>query len=52
MTNSVSNEVVLLSPSEERQSWASKNPRHVGADFHQRLKSSGQLNEDDEGHYV
>ena len=45
MTNTVSNEVVLL-PSEEKQSWASKNPsrRHVGANFHQ---SSGQLDVDD-----
>ena len=34
--------------SEEKQSWASKNPRRVGADFHQRLKSSGQLDVDDE----
>ena len=34
--------------SEEKQRWASKNPRRVGADFHQRLKSSGQLDEDDE----
>ena len=48
MTDTVSSEVVLLLPSEEKQSWASKNPRCVGADFHQRLKSSGQLDVDDE----
>ena len=48
MTNTTSNEVFLHLPSEEKQRWASKNPRHVGADFHQRLKSSGQLDVDDE----
>ena len=48
VTNTVSNEVFLLLSSEEKQSWASKNPRRVGADFHQRLKSSGQLDVDDE----
>ena len=36
---------------EERQSWASKNPMRVGADFHQRLKSSGQLDVDDDDWY-
>ena len=36
---------------EERLSWASKNPRRVGADFHQRLKSSGQLDVDDDNWY-
>ena len=40
--------MVLLSPSEEKQSWASKTPRCVGADFHLRLKSSGQLDVDNE----
>ena len=39
---------MVLLPSEEKQSWASKNPRRVGADFHLRLKSSGQLDVDDE----
>ena len=48
MTNTVSNETVLLLPSEEKQSRASKKPRCVGADFHLRLKSSGQLDVDDE----
>ena len=44
----MSNETVLLLPSDEKQSRASKKPRRVGADFHQRLKSSGQLDVDDE----